>query len=317
MNRRARQRNRAGGFTLVELVTTVAIIALLLALLVPAFNLISDKALGVRQRGQFNRIEVALEGYRADFGDYPPSSMTRISGSPVWYVGAQRLAEAVVGWDGFGVHPRTQFTTDGTGLDGPDADNQRDPLYIGSPGSQSWDALQQETNLKERKGPYLELEAANAVKIVDLYGVGNAGDLAENTYVFADTFKKVTHRTTKSKIGMPVLYFKANTSAKQHLAANADPAQTANWNLNIYNLNDNREFFRMRAPFEGDNMHRYDAAGTNWDQWYEGITNPNYLNTTNPELSRPYRSESFILQSAGPDGLYGTPDDLFNFESEK
>jgi len=29
---------------------------------------------------------------------------------------------------------------------------------------------------------------------------------------------------------------------------------------------------------------------------------------------RPYRSDSFILLSAGPDGLYGTGDDVFNFD---
>lgn len=303
MNRRARQIGRVGGFTLVELVTTVAIIGLLLALLVPAFNLIGGKALEVRQRGQFNRIEVALEGYRADFGDYPPSQASRF-----WqYSGAQKLAEAIVGWDGFGVHPDTVYSFDGT--DNTSGGGNR--IYA-LPADADWDQ-----NVKERKGPYLELEAANAIKLVDLYGTGNTGNLAEDTYILADTFKKVTHRTTKSKIGMPVLYFKANTSAKQHSATNADPGVPVDWNLNVYNLNDNREFFRMPAPFQGDNVHRYDAAGNNWDQWYEVTTNPNFLNTTNPELSRPYRSESFILQSAGPDGLYGTPDDMFNFESEK
>ena len=95
MNRRARHKKQAGGFTLVELVTALAIIALLLALLVPAFTLISNKALQVRQQGQFNRIEVALEGYRADFGDYPPSSMSRLAPGDPWYVGAQKVAENI------------------------------------------------------------------------------------------------------------------------------------------------------------------------------------------------------------------------------
>jgi len=32
--------------------------------------------------------------------------------------------------------------------------------------------------------------------------------------------------------------------------------------------------------------------------------------------SRPYRTGSFILISAGKDGLYGTDDDIFNFNKE-
>ena len=30
--------------------------------------------------------------------------------------------------------------------------------------------------------------------------------------------------------------------------------------------------------------------------------------------NRPYRADSYILMSAGFDGLYGTKDDVFNFE---
>jgi len=31
-------------------------------------------------------------------------------------------------------------------------------------------------------------------------------------------------------------------------------------------------------------------------------------------VRKPYRDDGFILISAGFDGLYGTPDDVFNFE---
>jgi hypothetical protein len=39
------------------------------------------------------------------------------------------------------------------------------------------------------------------------------------------------------------------------------------------------------------------------------IKNPNF---TSPP--RPYKNDSFILQCAGPDALYGTQDDIFNFD---
>ena len=104
-------RQRAAGFTLIELLTALAVVAVLLALIVPAFNLITKQALNVRQKGQFNRIEVALEAFRTDFGDYPRSRPNH------QYYGAQMLAEAVVGWDGFGFHPNSVFSYDGTNKD--------------------------------------------------------------------------------------------------------------------------------------------------------------------------------------------------------
>jgi hypothetical protein len=49
------------------------------------------------------------------------------------------------------------------------------------------------------------------------------------------------------------------------------------------------------------------------DLFYNRIANPNF---TSPP--RPYRATSFILLSAGPDGMYGSPDDVYNVdENEK
>jgi hypothetical protein len=43
-----------------------------------------------------------------------------------------------------------------------------------------------------------------------------------------------------------------------------------------------------------------------------------YINTKNEKITitdgRPYRVDSYILLSAGFDGQYGTPDDIYNFE---
>ena len=67
------------GFTVVEMLTTVAIIAILIGLLIPALNMVKEAALNVKQRAQFNGIEFALEAFRAEpvFGDYPPSNENR------------------------------------------------------------------------------------------------------------------------------------------------------------------------------------------------------------------------------------------------
>ena len=39
----------------------------------------------------------------------------------------------------------------------------------------------------------------------------------------------------------------------------------------------------------------------------------------NPDISsvnRPYKADTYILVSAGKDGLYGTSDDIFNFNKD-
>lgn len=308
-------RQRAAGFTLVELLTALAVVAVLLALLVPAFNLITKQALNVRQKGQFNRIEVALEAFRTDFGDYPRSRPNSR------YYGAQMLAEAVVGWDGFGFHPNSVFAYDGT--DNPSQTGPRNPVYV-APGDSTWDQ-----NVKERKGPYLELEAAGAVRFVNMELRGGHYDLstaaapprgwpALATYVLADSFGKVTHAKTKKKTGMPILYYKANTSGTRHLVDNADlPDDNPMWPQCIFDIHDNQAFFAYQpyalsgTQVPSESWYRR----TNWYKFYEVTANPDHVNEVDSSLSRPYRSESFILQSAGPDGLYGTPDDVFNFES--
>ena len=64
-------RSRAGGFTLVEILTVVAIIALLIAILVPAVGGVQRSAVKSRTRSQFSQYILAYEAFRADAGYYP------------------------------------------------------------------------------------------------------------------------------------------------------------------------------------------------------------------------------------------------------
>ncbi len=295
---------RSEGFTLVELLTTMAVIAVLLALLVPAFNLVQKSALNVKQRGQFNIISTALEAFSTDFGDYPPSARA-IDLLDSKYCGAQRLAEAIVGFDGLGFHPDSVFSSDGT--DNPAGGG--DLVYDAS----------DETNLRERTGIYLEHEAANAVRVGDLYGTGNTGAMPETTFVLADSFGKVKHQRTKKMTGVPILYYKANTSGIDHDVDIINSFPT-NWIDDIYNVKHNLMIFMLPAPFGNGPLHPMAPTmipGLDW--FYTATENPNISgDPADPaRVVRPYRAESFILQSAGLDGLYGTPDDVFNFDQEK
>jgi prepilin-type N-terminal cleavage/methylation domain-containing protein len=61
------------GFTLIELLVVIAIIGLLMTLLVPAVTKANEMVRAIRTRGILKDLSVALENFKIDFGDYPPS----------------------------------------------------------------------------------------------------------------------------------------------------------------------------------------------------------------------------------------------------
>ena len=189
-------------------------------------------------------------------------------------------------------------------------------LYL-LPGSKLT-ATEKDASLKSRKGPYLELETANAVKIADLYGNSlRKGESRDSTFVLTDAFGTVKNKRTKKQTGMPILYYKANPTASQHDPANYSP--TAYSDLNIFDLRHNQKIIDWGKPMEST-ANQLHPLSTNPNLFYEMTRNPNYYDSKDPQdpaFWRPYRSESFILHSAGSDGLYGTPDDMFNFDPGK
>ena len=297
----------ACGFTIVELLVTLVIIGIVLSLMLPAFSAVKNAALVLQQKGQHNLIETGLEGFRLDFGDYPddyhtnPYSMVPYDYSDR-YSGAQILAEAMVGRDGFGVHKYTQFLLE-DGIDTTDDGVGDTKIYGLSP-----------VNKSLRRGPYIEPESANATMVGSLYS--NLSDpLDADTYVLSDMFGKVKNKVTGKPSGMPVLYYKANTSNSLHVTPSGGPG--GQWGLqrgyedSIYTLYVNSKVFDWGIPFKSNySSHMYTSSNSSdWSLFYEATRDPNFNTPV-----RPYRSESFILQSAGLDGIYGTMDDVYNFE---
>lgn len=293
MKSNVKQSNRKSAFTIVELLTVMSIIVILIGLLVPALNQVKRYAYGVKQMAQLRSIDTAIELFNSEFDGYPDSSALGPDGQP--YCGAMKLCEAVMGQDLQGFNPDSIFRSDGT--DGakilyPDANNVTPAVY--------------RDNLSMRKGPYLPLENANAYRLQDIYA--NTGPFNPRHFVLCDVFRRVTQRSTGKKIGMPILYYRANTANTNHNVTNPDDP------LNIYNYRDNQDLLLLGKPWDqgasASTPHRLAI-----ENGKPGVRF--YMNTRNDKVttaSRPYRSDTYILISAGWDGEYGTPDDICNFE---
>lgn len=283
-------------FTIVELLTVMSIIVILMGLVLPSLNLVRRYARGVKQKNQFHSIGIAMELFRAEEDGYPDSSWK--DDNDEHYCGAMKLCEAMVGQDLLGFHPESIFRSDGTNSVGT-------PLY---PTNLS------DENIKSRMGPYLQLESADAHKLKDIYGIGETGPYIEEHFVLCDAYTRVKNRSTGKKIGMPILYYKANTSN-----AGNDANSTNFEEENIYNYDDNIELAGLGMPWmagmlpalvEGIDTDGDDTIDMTGEEiFYESIRNKKLENRP-----RPYRADSYILLSAGFDGEYGTPDDVFNFE---
>ncbi len=103
--------------------------------------------------------------------------------------------------------------------------------------------------------------------------------------------------------GMPVLYYKADPAKLTHDATTSLVAP----NKNIYDVDDNYGITALGCPWESAKSTDHPMY-TDPLTFYREITNSKV--TTTP---RPHNEDSYILLSAGWDGLYGTQDDVYNF----
>ena len=293
------------GFTMIELLTVVAIIAMLVGLLIPALNMVRNSAKQAKQRAQITTIDSALLAFRNDYGEYPQSDYPQPPGD---YCGAQKLAEALLGWDLLGFHPNSAWRADG--LDQNGGEWTYDPGKVRNGGVDS---------LRERKQPYLELGTASAFKIGNASGdglfndtTGPLGTLNQDRFVLCDIFG--VRRITLSKgntviAGSPILYYKANTSSKTIKLT--DPIADR-----IYNAYDNQLLVVLGSLDKGM-PHPIKFNGTDYPDFYgtdSGVMPFGIIRDSKVTATKwPVRPDSYILISAGADGLYGTSDDIKNF----
>ena len=312
------------GFTIVEMLTVMGIIAILIGLLVPALNQVKDYSKQIQQKAQFHSIDVAMEMFKNNFGAYPDSFDNRGVSTPAPlapltvdvsnYCGAEKLAEALVGWDLLGVHPKSGYRSDGRNYF-PSLANYT-MVYdtvngiqagVGSPDTEK----SGDENIKARK-KFVDMENANAYRMQDVYTAAQTGSFNALNYVLCDVYAR--SRTSGVKTGTPILYFKARTI---YTLQNYNDTQA---NLDdIYDYDDNRALVLLGTADATPTRHEIEKNATGaaatlaeaYVNFQKLILNQQILQNG---VYRPYRADSYILLSAGKDGVYGTADDIFNFE---
>jgi type II secretory pathway pseudopilin PulG len=281
-----KQSSRKAAFTIIELLTVMSIIVILIGVLVPALNNVRKYAKKVKQLAQFNSIQSAIELFSNENDGYPPSGAMDGANQP--YCGAMKLCEAMMGRDLLGFHPDSVFRADGL-----DAAGGRD-IYLPTP-----------NNLRARMGALLQFENANAYRLgIDIYGSGQTAPFLESAFVLCDVYTR--DMRTGKKTGMPILYYKAEASNYLHDPNTAPTPQDSMGN--IYNYWDNHALVNLGKPWE-------EAGKVTTHSLAEPARF--YRNTRNNQITtvrRPYRTDSYILLSAGYDAEYGTADDICNFD---
>jgi hypothetical protein len=151
---------------------------------------------------------------------------------------------------------------------------------------------------------------------------GSFGDFTgdmNKRFVMCDEYSR-TMNATGVKAGMPILYFRANLSGTVN--PNEDNSYPITQAGRIYLHGDNDDLLMLDAPWAGGVEHPMASNYTlpageigpvgPLETFYWRINNDEILLTS----GRPWRADSYLLLSAGFDGLYGTRDDIYNFQEK-
>jgi type II secretory pathway pseudopilin PulG len=288
------------GFTIIELLTIMSIIVIIISVLLPALNMINWYARYAAQKNQFRNIDTGLQAFEIDFKEYPASGATDATNAQ--YCGAMKLAEAMVGQDGLGFNPDSKFTADdGAGQAELYPPSQGDPT--------SWPAWYVE-NIRNRK-EYLEAKDVQICSLDNLYAIASGFTFTNEVALLCDVYKRNEIRNSKgTKLGMPILYYKADPSKLAHDVNHPDNED------NIYNYKDNHALLALGVRWDPSIIHplyKKTASSLEGQEFYKKTLDESAL-----PIQRPYNKNSYILISAGGDGIYGTggnlkTKDVFNF----
>lgn len=309
-------------FSLVELLTVVGIIALLIGILLPAMSGARTEARRGATKAFLASCERGLEMFNTDFGQYP-NSQRRLD--PVKYAddgssdapylsGAHWLARAMIGHDSNGVDYGAKT------VDDPRSPALELSLFrtdTSPPGVYS-----------KRRKPYVD----NAkVKLDKDLAMSDPDRAVPRRSVFVDDFEH------------PILYYRANS--RQQLPFAETASGSTKTPTAIYMQEDNAEITGGKvlsgsgSPTPVNNgwvltassgkAHGMGQFGVNTSNGNltvkaddrpdrKGLTFAGMLHNASAmqtgKTLKPVKESSYVLLSPGPDGVFGSPDDVTNFK---
>lgn len=344
---------RPGGFTLIELMVAVAIIALLVGIMLPTFAGVTSKAKTVATRGTFSALEKGLEFYKSERAlgnSYPPSQGDK-RGDPYEIAnpiensssivnsitGANLLVYGLTGADQLGT-PGFQDIKSRPG-------NVPDVWYddLGNDFNRREPSESSAYALDENRDPVRPRYPGNGATYVDdntradirtLSQLFDDGVLIDDPEDMRFSRGVLVQPFFTDKWGLPILYYRAKRAGRT-VVTNPGAA------IGSYDVRDNAFLTGCNLPSFGregvdfgpgkvangyysriaqTELPGVDPGLTNGvhailtDVAYEDTFERFILDPAVTVKNRAVRPDSYLLISAGPDSIYGTSDDVTNWE---